>query len=273
MRYGRKEAMALVPAATFPAQASSEASCEVLRISGLSKRFSGILAIQDITLDLHSGLITSLVGPNGAGKTTLFNTVTGHIKPDNGTVLFEGHSLVGLPPWKIARMGIMRTFQDLRLFTHMSVEDNVLAAMEPRSWFWQPGGRQANSARRERAAAILNETGLGSKAGSPAGSLSYAERKFLSLARIMATNARLWLLDEPAAGLDPPSYDLLQKLLRSQVRQGISVCIIEHNLDIITAISDRIAFLDQGRVIAEGTPNKILEDPKLIAIYFGGGRS
>jgi len=273
MSCGSSEATVTAMAATFPTQASSEATGKVLRISGLSKRFSGIQAIQEITLDLHTGLITSLVGPNGAGKTTLFNTITGYIRPDNGTVLFEEHSLVGLPPWKIARMGVMRTFQDLRLFTDMSVEDNVLAAMEPRSWFWQLGGRQANNARREQAAAILNETGLGTKAGILAGSLSYAERKFLSLARIMATNARLWLLDEPAAGLDPPSYDLFQGLLRSQARRGISVCIIEHNLDIITAISDRIAFLDQGRVIAEGTPNKILEDPKLIALYFGGGHS
>jgi branched-chain amino acid transport system ATP-binding protein len=261
MRYGWKEAATVVTTATSPTQASFETAGNILQISCLSKRFSGIQAIQDITLDLHTGLITSLVGPNGAGKTTLFNTITGHIKPDNGTVLFEGHSLVGLPPWKIARMGVMRTFQDLRLFMHMSVEDNVLAAMEPRSWFWQPGGRQANKARREQAAGFL------------AGSLSYAERKFLSLARIMATNARLWLLDEPAAGLDPPSYELFQRLLRSQVQRGISVCIIEHNLDIITAISDRIAFLDRGRVIAEGTPSKILEDPKLIAIYFGGGQS
>jgi len=273
MSCGSRGVTAAAMTARIPAEASFEAAANVLRISGVSKRFGGIQAIQNITLDLRAGLITSLVGPNGAGKTTLFNTITGHIRPDNGTVLFEGHSLVGRPPWNIARMGIMRTFQDLRLFTHMSVEDNVLAAMEPRSWFWQSGGRQAKNTRRERAAAILNETGLGAKAGVLAGNLSYAEHKFLSLARIMATNARLWLLDEPAAGLDPPSYDLFQGLLRDQVRRGISVCIIEHNLDIITGISDRIAFLDQGRVIAEGAPDEILEDPKLIAIYFGGGPS
>jgi len=273
MRYGSKEAENVVTTAISPAQASSDTAGIALRISNLSKSFGGLQAIQDITLDLHTGIITSLVGPNGAGKTTLFNTITGHIKPDTGTVQFEGRSLVGLPPWKIARMGVMRTFQDLRLFMHMSVEDNVLAAMEPRSWFWQPAGRQANNARRERTAAILKETGLSAKSGSLAGSLSYAERKFLSLARIMATDARLWLLDEPAAGLDPPSYELFQDLLRNQVQRGISVCIIEHNLDIITAISDRIAFLDQGRVIAEGEPSKILEDPKLIEIYFGGGQA
>lgn len=242
-----------------------------LSISGVSKSFRGLVALKDVSLSLRGGIITSLVGPNGAGKTTLFNAVTGHLRPDSGSVLFEGRPLIGLAPWKIARLGIIRSFQGLKLFSHMTVEENVLAAMEPSSWPWQPGGRGAAAERRERTAAILKETGLVDKAGVTAGALSYAEQKFLSLARLMAAKARLWLLDEPASGLDPSTYEWFERLLRAQVQQGISICIIEHNLDIITAISDRIAFLNHGQVIAEGSPEEILANPELIEIYFGGG--
>jgi ABC-type branched-subunit amino acid transport system ATPase component len=243
----------------------------LLEIRGLGKRFGGLTAIDDVSLALRAGIVTALVGPNGAGKTTLFNMITGHIRPDVGDILWKGQSLVGRPHWKIARLGIARTFQDLRLFTHMTVEENVLTVMEHGTWLWQGGGAAARRARREKVAAILEVTRLADKARVRAIDLAYAERKFLSLARIMATDARIWLLDEPASGLDPRSYDLFLELLRREVNGGVTVCIIEHNLDIVVGISDRIAFLDRGRLLADGEPQQIMRDPHLAAIYFGEG--
>lgn len=241
----------------------------LLKVRNLQMDFGGLKAIQDVSMDLRSGIVTTLVGPNGAGKTTLFNMITGHLKPTAGEVEWLGESLLGMPPWKIARRGIARTFQDLRLFTHMTVEENVLTVMEQDGWLWQTGGVAAKVARREKVASILERTGLKDKAAVRAIDLAYAERKFLSMARIMATDARLWLLDEPASGLDPNSYGLFLDLLRSEVANGITVCIIEHNLDIVVNISDRIAFLDQGRLLADGAPDEILNNPELAAIYFG----
>lgn len=241
----------------------------LLSLQGLTKSFGGLKASDQVSLDLRSGIITTLVGPNGAGKTTLFNMVTGHLVPDAGDILWNGRSLVGRSPWQISRLGIARTFQDLRLFDHMTVRENVLTVMEPSAWLWQPGGSAVRRARSEKVAAILDATGLTHKAGVRAIDLAYAERKFLSLARVMATTARIWLLDEPASGLDRGSYERFIELLRNEVREGITVCIIEHNLDIVVGISDRIAFLDQGRLLADDEPSRVLNDPRLAAIYFG----
>jgi branched-chain amino acid transport system ATP-binding protein len=243
--------------------------CILLRATGLSKTFGGLKAVDDVSLALRSGIITTLVGPNGAGKTTLFNLITGHLAPDRGEVTWLGTSILGLAHWKIARLGIGRSFQDLKLFAHMTVEENTQTVTERSSWLWQPGGASARQARKTRVEAALVATGLAGKRHTRAVDLAYAERKFLSLARILASGARLWLLDEPASGLDPGSYERFLSLLRSQVREGVTICIIEHNLDIVQGISDRIAFLDQGRLLAEGDPKSILSDPALAAIYFG----
>ncbi|MBY8978348.1 ABC transporter ATP-binding protein [Rhodobacteraceae bacterium NNCM2] len=241
----------------------------LLEVSHLSKSFGGVAAVQDVSLQLRSGVVTTLVGPNGAGKTTLFNLITGHIVPDSGEVRWKGDAILGLKPWEIARNGICRTFQDLRLFSHMSVADNVLTVMEQSFLPWQPGGFSQARARRERVAQILEETHLADKAYVRAVDLSYAERKFLSLARIMATDGEIWLLDEPASGLDPRSFALFVDLLKANVKRGITVCIIEHNLDIVISLSDRVAFLDRGKLLAEDDPDTILKDPHLVAIYFG----
>jgi len=250
-------------------QSPAPAGDALLTIRALSKSFGGLAAVDDVSLDLRAGIITTLVGPNGAGKTTLFNMITGHIPPDAGAITWRGRSILGEPPWRIARRGIARSFQDLRLFAHMTVEENVLTAMETRSWLWQPGGRRARKTREARTAAILEATRLADKRAVRAIDLAYAERKFLSLARIMAADARLWLLDEPASGLDRRSYDLFFDVLRREVANGVTVCIIEHNLDIVVGISDRIAFLDRGRLLADGNPREVLADPHLAAIYFG----
>ncbi|MDX3969184.1 MAG: ATP-binding cassette domain-containing protein [Bradyrhizobium sp.] len=238
----------------------------------ISRSFGGIAAVQDVTLDLHQGVVTALAGPNGAGKTTLFNLMTGHLVPDHGAVELKGQSILGLKPHRVARKGIARSFQDLRLFGSMSVYDNVLSAIEPAPWLWQPGGRAGATARRTQVKQALSATGLEGLAGTRAMDLSYAETKFLSMARIIASGAPIWLLDEPASGLDPASRSRFVKLVRDATAAGVTVCLIEHNLDIVTELADRIAFLDRGRKLAEGTPNEILGDAELIAIYFGERR-
>ena len=240
----------------------------LLEISNLTKSFDGVKAVEDVSLRLREGIITTLVGPNGAGKTTLFNLITGHLRPTAGDICWQGKSIIGQAPWKIARLGVARTFQDLRLFSHMTVAENVLTVMETGSWFWQTQ-TDSIALRRRRVNEILDSTRLLPKANVRANDLAYAERKFLSLARIMAADAKIWLLDEPASGLDPRSYELFVALLRQEVRRGITICIIEHNLEIVVSISDRISFLDQGRLLADGDPEEILGNPHLSSIYFG----
>lgn len=244
----------------------------VLSLKGVNKRFGGVVAANNVDLELPSGVITTLVGPNGAGKTTLFNLITGNLRPDSGAIALRGQSLLGTDARKSALRGIARSFQDLRLFELMTVFENVLSVMETSALPWQPGGRAAARARREKADATIETVGLGAWRNARAIDLGYAEQKFLSLARILVTDASLWLLDEPASGLDPASYDRFVKLVRDRLKDGITICLIEHNLDIVQGISDRIAFLDQGTVLACGEPRAILNDPKLAAIYFGERR-
>jgi ABC-type branched-subunit amino acid transport system ATPase component len=244
----------------------------VLSLRGVNKRFGGVVAANNVDLDLPPGIITTLVGPNGAGKTTLFNLITGNLRPDSGAITLRGASLLGTDARKSALAGIARSFQDLRLFEQMTVFENVLSVMERSPLPWQPGGRAAARERREKVDGAIAQVGLTNWRNARAIDLGYAEQKFLSLARILVTDASLWLLDEPASGLDPASYDRFVKLVRDRLKDGITICLIEHNLDIVHGISDRIAFLDQGTVLAAGEPKAILNDPKLAAIYFGERR-
>lgn len=243
----------------------------MLVLRDVSKKFGGITAAQSINLTLPSGTVTCLVGPNGAGKTTLFNLITGNLSKDEGQVLFDGRALADVTPAGAARQGIARSFQHLRLFGEMTVAENVLSAMERSAWgvFESREGKRARLARVD---AILGKTGLDRVRDVRAFELGYGEQKFLSLARIMAMDARLWLLDEPASGMDRQSYARFFDVLREQVAAGTTMCIIEHNLDVVRAMADRIAFLDQGTVLAEGEPNEVLSDPRLAAIYFGDRR-
>jgi branched-chain amino acid transport system ATP-binding protein len=251
---------------------SNAEGAPVLRLRGVNKRFGGVAAANNVDLDLPQGLVTALVGPNGAGKTTLFNLITGNLRPDSGQMELRGKPLAGVDPRRASRLGIARSFQHLRLFDQMTVLENVLTVMERAAWLWQPGGGAANRARREIANATLDRVGLSNLRDMRAIDLGYAEQKFLSLARILVTEATLWLLDEPASGLDPASYERFVRLVREPLKTGVTICLIEHNLDIVQGISDRIAFLDQGTVLAAGEPRAILDDPKLAAIYFGERR-
>ena len=240
-----------------------------LRCEALARSFGGLQAVAGVSIALPAGEVTALVGPNGAGKTTMFNLITGNLRADSGQAWVRGRPITGMKPWQVARLGVARSFQDLRLFTHMTVRDNVLAATERAAWFWQPGGAAGRRARQEATDAALEATGLAALAVERAIDLAYAERKFLSMARILAAEADIWLLDEPASGLDLSSRQRFGALLRAATARGVAICLIEHNLDVVTELSNRIAFLDQGRVLAEGDPQTILRDPALAAIYFG----
>jgi branched-chain amino acid transport system ATP-binding protein len=241
----------------------------MMRCENLARSFGGVRAVRGVSLELPAGMVTALVGPNGAGKTTLFNLITGNLRADSGAVWLRDRPILGLSPWRVARLGVARSFQDLRLFTHMTVLENVLAATERGSWFWQGGGAAGRRQREEVAHRALGRTGLSALAGERAIDLAYAERKFLSLARILAAQAEVWLLDEPTSGLDLSSRQRFGAVLKAARREGVAICLIEHNLDVVVELSDRIAFLDQGQVLAAGDPETILKDPALAAIYFG----
>jgi len=249
----------------------------LLRLNDVSKNFGGLKAVNRCTLNLEEGQIVGLIGPNGAGKTTLFNVVTGFYPPDGGSVNFSGQDISGLAAHRITRLGIGRTFQDLRLFHHMTVLDNVLVGRPHQSgenliWallrFHQVSEEEKEN--RSKAMAFLHFVGLAEKAGELAGNLSFPEQKLLSLARLLATEARLILLDEPASGLDPVVMESLFPLIKDLVNYGKTICIVEHNMEAIRAMVDEIIFLNEGQVLARGTPEQIMNAPELAEIYFGG---
>jgi branched-chain amino acid transport system ATP-binding protein/branched-chain amino acid transport system permease protein len=248
----------------------------LLELNQVSKRFGGIQAVRDLTFRLAPGRVTGLVGPNGAGKTTMFNLVTGFLPADSGSIRYRDHDITDWPPYRISRVGIARSFQDVRIFPRMSALDNVMVAGQD-----QAGervlsatfslGRVARDERlnRERSLAHLEFVGLGGKARVFAQSLSYSEQKLLALARMLATEAECLLLDEPMAGLDPGTRHRINQLIRELVPRGKTVCLIEHNLDVVQEACDWLVFLDQGHVVAEGLPSEIVGDSKLAEIYFG----
>lgn len=239
-----------------------------LQLNDVSKHFGGISAANKVNLSLPYGAVTGLVGPNGAGKTTMFNLITGHLRPDEGSITLDGASILGLSPRAISLRGIARSFQALRLFSHMTVLENILTVTEHSPWSFLSSGAEQR-ARLERSEDILEQVGLAHRRNELAVDISYAEQKFLSLGRILAMKANVWLLDEPASGLDLNSYERFFAILRKQVDAGVAICLIEHNLDIVRGISDRIAFLERGTVLDQGEPERILGDERLIAIYFG----
>jgi branched-chain amino acid transport system permease protein len=261
----------------FQERGRPESPGELLRLNGVSKNFGGLKAVNQCTMDLAEGEIVGLIGPNGAGKTTLFNVITGVYSPDTGSVSFEGKDISGLPAHRITGLGIARSFQDLRLFHNMTVLDNVLVA-RPRQtgenliWAFLRPDQVARQERenREKALAYLRFVGLAGKADELAGNLSFAEQKLLSLARLLATEARLILLDEPASGLDSKVMEDLFPLVKELVKFGKTICIVEHNMEVIRAMVDEIVFLNEGQVLARGTPQQIMNAPELAEIYFGG---
>ena len=242
---------------------------------GLERRFGGIVAVAGLDLTIEPARITGLIGPNGAGKTTAFNLLTGFLQPDRGEVLYRGRSLKGVKPHRIVRQGVARSFQDLKLFTNLTVLENVLVALPGQRGdhlayvYFAPWIVRAEERRNlGRAMAILEFVSLGGRAGELASELSYAEEKLLAVARLLATGAQALLFDEPLGGLAPNALAKVFPLFRQLAASGRTLCIIEHNLDVIRELCDRVVFLDEGRKLAEGTPEELMRDPQLSERYF-----
>lgn len=238
----------------------------MLELRGVEKSFGGNHVIPRLDLTLASGEITALIGPNGAGKTTIFNLITGFLKVDAGTVTYKGEPVVGLAPERLFRKGLARTFQEVRVFGGITVLENVLVGREQGLGSWRQTKRN-----KRLAMETLALVGLEDKASRIAGDLSYAEQKFLSLARVLGSDAELLLLDEPTSGLDGRSLDLVIDVIPHLRELNRTVLIIEHNLDVVRSIAERIVFLESGRVIASGTADELFARKDLADIYFGGG--
>jgi len=248
----------------------------VLEVRDLSKRFGGIVAAADLDMDLRKGTITALVGPNGAGKTTVFNLLTGFISPDSGSVRLNGTELVGRRPDDVARRGMVRSFQDVRLFMRLSCLENVTMAIQRQpgetlsGLFLRPGRtRRVEREGREHAMKWLEFVGMADFADVPAGALSYGQSKLVALARVLATEADVLLLDEPASGIDTQWVDAMLGLVEELRSQGRTICIVEHNLAVVGRLANHTYFMELGRITAQGTIRELTESPRLAEAYFG----
>jgi branched-chain amino acid transport system ATP-binding protein len=237
----------------------------LLAVEGVSKSFGGLAAVQRVTFTLAEGELLALIGPNGAGKTTLFHVISGFLAPDEGTVRYAGEVLAGLRPHDICQRGMVRTFQITRPFNRLTVLENVLV------------GALERVAHRRQAVTIAEEvlalTGLAEKAGQPGHSLTLPDRKRLELARALATGPKVLLLDEVMAGLNPTETTRLIELIRTIHGRGVTILLIEHVMRAVMALSQRILVLNYGELIAEGTPQTVVRNPKVIEAYLGEGYS
>jgi branched-chain amino acid transport system ATP-binding protein len=250
----------------------------LLAVQGLTIRFGGVTALQDVSFDVDRGAICGLIGPNGAGKTTLFNCISRLYDPGAGTILFDGRPLLGCSRHELASLGIARTFQNVALFSTMTVRENVCVGAHgmARSGFFanalaMPLARREEATIAEHADALIEEFGLKGVADRPAGALSFGARKRVELARALAKGPKLLLLDEPAGGLNHSEVDALADEIRGiRDRRGIAVLLVEHHMNLVMRVSDQVVALDFGRVIANGKPDEVRRHPEVVRAYLGG---
>jgi branched-chain amino acid transport system ATP-binding protein len=249
----------------------------LLRVEDLSIRFGGLAALSDVSFEVAEGEILGLIGPNGAGKSTVFNILTGLYRPDAGRVSFAGESLLGRAPHVIARRGIARTFQNTEVFRPLSVVDNVRVGLHSRlstgllhAALWSPRVAREERAARERALALLDRLGLADVADVEAGALPLGRQKRLEMARALAAEPRCLLLDEPAGGLNPTeTRGLMDLIVRLRDELRLTLIVVEHDMELVMGLSDRVVVLDYGRKIAEGAPRAIANDPAVLDAYLG----
>jgi ABC-type branched-subunit amino acid transport system ATPase component len=252
----------------------------LLEVRGLVRRFGGLNAVDGVDLDVEDGEILSVIGPNGAGKTTLFNVVTGLYVPDEGSITFDGHDIVGLPPNQICSYGIARTFQTVRLFPNMTVLENAMVGQHCRTRSGVLGAvlRLPRTRAEERQVLEQSRSALsffgsrlaGYRENQPALVLSYANRRRLEIARAMATNPKLVLLDEPTAGMNPKETQEMTSLIgKLRDERGFTIVVIEHDMRLVKGVSDRVVALDYGRKIADGTYDEVANDERVVEAYLG----
>jgi len=248
----------------------------LLEIRGLTKRFLGVTAVDAVDLSVEAGELVSLIGPNGSGKTTLFDCVTGYLPADGGRVSFRGRDVTGAAAHRIARAGLGRTFQLVSVFPRLTALENLLTFLQQHQeenivarLVRAPRVRRLEAAAVDRAHHLLESVGLAARADAPAGSLSYGQRKLLAFAAALMPDPDLLLLDEPAAAVNPTMINQMKEQIRALHRAGKAVLLVEHNMDVVMDISERVVVLDHGQRIAEGPPATIRRDPRVIEAYFG----
>lgn len=249
----------------------------MLQVKDITLSFGGLTAVNHVSMEVRDGSITGLIGPNGAGKTTFFNLVSGVYTPDSGKILFDGQDVTGKRCYQINEAGISRTYQVINLFKKMTVLENVLVGMHSRmkagffaSLLFLPSQQTEEAACREKAMELLRFVGLEKQANAEAGSLSYGQQRLLEIVRGMASDPRVLLLDEPAAGMNSHENEELMALLKQISARGVSILIIEHDMNLMMNLCNYIYVLNYGKLLAEGKPNEIQQNPDVIAAYLGG---